>query len=772
MADGPMLRRPPVLALLCTLALATGLLLSPAACPGSPPGRTDTPDAHPPDTEPSDEEDAGPHDASNPDAGPEDVPDSGDPIPVVPYGLDTRPANPTCVAPARPAEATGVSLQRVYPKLSFTQPLFALQAPDDSHRVYVVEKQGYVRVFANEEDPASSALVIDLSGRVNASHDESGLLGMAFHPRFATNGEVFLSFIGDDDEGKLNSYIVRYRSTDGGATLDPSTGELVLQLAQPYSYHNGGHLAFGRDGYLYVGFGDGGGRIDPNRTSQNPQQLLGKMLRLDVDSARPYAIPSTNPFAKGGGRKEIYALGFRNPWRWSFDRRTGALWLADVGEKRFEEVNRVVLGGNYGWSILEGTACVRGTPCATQGLTPPVAVYGRDEGVSVTGGYVYRGTAVPALAGQYVFGDFGTGRIWTLPGDAMPGGGAKPKRVLSTSLNISSFAELNDGELLAVDFGGGGLHRLVPEKPAPGGPFPTRLSATGCVDPKDATKPAAGLIPYGVNAPLWSDSADKERFLAVPDGTTVTVGSDGVLEPPPGSVAVKSFLLEGRRVETRLFMRHPDGSWAGYTYEWNAEGTDAVLLDAGKVKQVAGRTWTFPSRADCMQCHNATAGHVLGLEVAQLNGDFVYPGDRRANQLRTLEHIGVLMLPGAPDTLPRLSTYDGETSPEARARAYLHANCAMCHRPSGLGRGTADLRFTTPLAQAGICDMPPELGDLGVPGAKLVAPGHPESSLVSLRMHARDTFQMPPLATREVDTAGTALVDAWIASLAHCPGGR
>lgn len=755
--------------LLCTLALAAGLLLSPAACPGSPHGGGETPDGTPPDTEQPGGDDAGPGETSDSDAGPEDAPDTGVPIPAVPFGLDTRPANPTCVAPERPAEPTGVALQRAFPRLSFTQPLLVLQAPGDNRRVYVVEKPGYVRVFANEEDPASSSLFIDLSGRVIAVHDETGLLGMAFHPRFATNGEVFLSYIHDEGGGRLYSYISRFHSPDGGATLDAGSEEVVLKLYQPYSYHNGGHLAFGPDGYLYIGFGDGGGRLDPDRTSQDHQQLLGKLLRLDVDSARPYATPASNPYAKGGGRKEIYALGFRNPWRWSFDRRTGALWLADVGEKRFEEVNRVVLGGNYGWSILEGTACVRGTTCSTQGLTPPVATYGRDEGVSVTGGYVYRGGAVPALAGQYVFGDFGTGRIWTLPGDAMPGGGAKPKTVLSTSLNISSFGELNDGELLAVDFGGGGLHRLVPAKPAPGGTFPTLLSRTGCVDAADPTKPAGGLIPYGVNAPLWSDGADKERFLAVPDGKTVTTGAEGVFDLPPGSVAVKTFLLAGRRVETRLFMRHPDGSWAGYSYEWNDAGTDAVLLETGKTKQVGGRTWTFPSRAECMQCHNATTGHVLGLEVAQLHGDFVYPGDRRANQLATLEHIGLLTLPGALDTLPRLATYDGAEPSEARARAYLHANCAMCHRPSGLGRGPADLRFSTPLAKAGICDAPPELGDMGVPGARLVAPGHPEASLVSLRMHARDGFQMPPLATRLADPDGTALVDGWIASLARCP---
>ena len=766
-------RRPPVLGVLCLVLLATGLLVSPVACPGSPDGgAVESPDvAHPSDQEQpgGPGTDGGPEEGR--DAGPGDAGPDGGPVPGVPYGLDARPANPTCVAPARAPEATGVALQRVFPRLTFQQPLFALQAPGDSRRVYVVEKEGRVRVFDNEADPASSSLVIDLSGRVNASHNETGLLGMAFHPRFASNGEVFLSYVGDDSEGKLHSYIVRYRSRDGGATLDPTSEELVLQLYQPYSYHNGGHLAFGPDGYLYVGFGDGGGREDPSRTAQNKDLWLGKLLRLDVDGARPYAIPASNPYADGGGRKEIYALGFRNPWRWSFDRRTGALWLGDVGEKRYEEVNRVTRGGNHGWSVLEGTACLRGGTCATQGLTPPVASYGRDEGVSITGGYVYRGGAVPALAGQYVFGDFGSGRIWTLPGDAMPGAGAKPKRLLSTSLNISSFAELNDGELLVVDFSGGGLHQLVPAQPAPGGPFPTRLSATGCVDPADATRPAGGLIPYGVNASLWSDGAEKERHLAVPDGTAVTVGGEGRLEFPPGTVTVKSFSLAGRRVETRLFMRHPDGSWAGYSYEWNAAGTDAVLLDAGKVRQVAGRTWTFPSRGECIQCHNAAAGHVLGLEVAQLNGDFDYPGARRAGQLETLAHIGLLSLPAGPAPLPRLPTYDGPEPLEARARAYLHANCSTCHRPSGLGRGDADLRFSTPLVAAGVCDVPPQLGEVGVPGARLLAPGHPEKSLLSMRMHARDAVRMPPLATREVDTEGAALVDTWIASLTGCPQG-
>ncbi|WP_216619944.1 MULTISPECIES: SO2930 family diheme c-type cytochrome [Myxococcus] len=762
-------RRPSLLMLLGVVALAMGLLGISLACPGSSGDRSGRPGD---DGEIIDlPSDGGP--GTDGDGSAPMAPDGGGPDAQVPFGLDVRPANPTCVAPPRPPDPAGATVTRAFPELSFTQPLFALQAPGDSRRIYVVERVGRVRVFDKDATPPVSSVFVDISGRVNVEHDETGLLGMAFHPAFATNGQVFLSYVGNNAMGGLRTFIVRYRSPDGGATLDPASAEVVLEQDQPFSTHNGGHLAFGPDGFLYFAFGDGGGRMDPNRTAQNPELLLGKMLRLDVDSARPYAIPPTNPYATVGGRKEIYATGFRNPWRWSFDRSTGALWLGDVGEKLLEEINRVELGGNFGWSILEGTECARGSGCKPTGLTPPVAVYGRAEGVSVTGGYVYRGTAVPALAGKYVFGDFGSGRIWTLPGDALPGAAAAPQLLATTALSISSFAELNDGELLVLDFAGGGLHRIHASLPAaPGGEaFPTLLSATGCADPTNPNLPSAGLIPYGVNAPLWSDGAQKERFLGVPDGAVMTVGPEGVLDAPPGTVTVKTFLLGGKRVETRLFMRHPDGIWAGYTYEWNEAGTDATLLETGKVKPVGTQTWTYPSRGECMQCHTAAAGFVLGLEVAQLNGDYTYPGGRIASQLRTLEHIGVLKLSAPVEQLPRMPAYAGPEPVETRARAYLHANCAVCHRPNGLGRGELDLRFSTSLAATKICGVAPEHGELGVAGAMLVAPGDPLKSVLSRRMHSLSTPRMPPLASAVKDKEGTGLVDAWITSLPACPAG-
>ena len=264
--------------------------------------------------------------------------------------------------------------------------------------------------------------------------------------------------------------------------------------------------------------------------------------------------------------------------------------------------------------------------------------------------------------------------------------------------NWVSFAEDDDGEVYAVALesrcnlqaspGGAGGPQHVP-----GSPLEDRLRR-----PDDPKKPAAGVIPYGVNAPLWSDGADKERFLALPDGKTITVAdTDGDFDFPNGTVLMKTFTVGGKRIETRLFMRHDDGGWAGYTYEWIDDGSDAVLLPAGKTKTVGTQTWTFPSRSDCVSCHTEAAGRSLGLELGQLNGDFVYPSHEPiANQLKTLDHIGMFDEPlGKPvDQLLAYPDPYGTTAPlEARARAYLHSNCSNCHRPKGGGRGDMDLRF-------------------------------------------------------------------------------
>jgi mono/diheme cytochrome c family protein len=224
-------------------------------------------------------------------------------------------------------------------------------------------------------------------------------------------------------------------------------------------------------------------------------------------------------------------------------------------------------------------------------------------------------------------------------------------------------------------------------------------------------------------------------------------------------------------VETRLLMRHPDGTWAGYTYEWDDAQTDATLLPASKTKLVNGQTWYFPGRTECLQCHTAAAGFALGPEVGQLNGELAYPGGRTANQLATLAHLGLVSVPlaGGPAALPRYPASKDPEPLEARAKAYLHANCSGCHRPGGTGRGPADFRYATPLAEMGVCDVAPQQGDLGILDARLLAPGDPLRSLLSVRLHALGTARMPPLGSGVVDLEGTGLVDAWIASLSRCP---
>jgi uncharacterized repeat protein (TIGR03806 family) len=688
-----------------------------------------------------------------------------------PHGLDQRPSNTTCLARERPVENTGVATQQVFSKLTFSQPILVLQAPGESSRMFVVERGGVVRVFANDNAVATSSTFIDINTRVNSeAGDEAGLLGLAFHPQFATNREVFLSYTGFGGATNLRSVIARFKSTDNGVTLDPASEEILLTVDQPYSNHNGGHIAFGPDGYLYIGLGDGGSGGDPQNNAQNLNSLLGKFLRIDVNGTKPYAIPATNPLRNGGGKAEVYAWGLRNPWRWSFDRATGELWAGDVGQNAIEEVDRIVLGGNYGWRIKEADQCYSAPTCSSAGLIDPVVQYSHSEGVSITGGYVYRGSAISSLVGHFLYADYGSGRIWAVTNDPITGA-AKPLLLVDTPYNVSSFGELIDGELLFTDYGGR-IFKLVPTGPQPPSTFPQKLSETGCASPADPRQPAPGLIPYEVNSPLWSDGAAKERFLALPDGKQIRVGADGDWELPVGTVLVKNFYVGLRRAETRLFMRHPDGSWGGYSYEWNDAETDATLLPANKSRQVGDQTWYYPSRAECVRCHTSAAGFSLGLETGQLNRDLIYPSTGRlSNQLATFEHIGLFEEPlaGTAETRARYSAPSGSDAVDVRARAYLHANCSFCHRPNSTGRGPADFRLSTPLAQTGVCNAIPQEGDLGIASARLLAPGEPARSILSVRLHALGAARMPPLASRVEDTVGAAVVDAWISSLTACP---
>jgi uncharacterized repeat protein (TIGR03806 family) len=292
------------------------------------------------------------------------------------------------------------------------------------------------------------------------------------------------------------------------------------------------------------------------------------------------------------------------------------------------------------------------------------------------------------------------------------------------------------------------------------------------VNPQNPSQPASGLVPYSVAAAFWSDAAVKERWLALPDSTSIAVGADGDFDLPTGTVLMKHFRLDGTLIETRLFMRHPDGGWAGYSYEWNSQRTDATLVQGGKTATIGQQQWVFPSGSQCLSCHTSAAGFALGLETAQLNNPFTYPATgRSANQLRTLDHIMLFATPlGDPALQPQLADpFDAAAPLGARARAYLHTNCANCHRPGGATGSAMDLRFATSLASTGACDAPPQAGDLGLgPNARLIAPGRPDDSVLLARMTRRDANGMPPLASTVVDTAGADLLRAWIESLSTC----
>jgi uncharacterized repeat protein (TIGR03806 family) len=707
------------------------------------------------------------------------------PPPGATVGLDARPSNLTCVAPATTTGGGAtIALQRVFQSVALTQPVAMLQAPGDDSRWFVLEKTGIVRVFANSANPTASAFI---TLPVNSS-GEGGLLGMAFDPNFATNGFVYLSFT---ESTPMVSVVARFAVTPDGATLDPATKLEIIRVDQPsFTNHKGGNIAFGPDGFLYLGLGDGGSGGDPQGHGQNTNDLLGDFVRIDVANATVasrYAIPmgaTGNPFqnnpicpATGGAQScpEIYASGMRNPWRWSFDSATGDLWVGDVGQGAREEIDRVERGGNYGWNCREGLIAYNSCPTPAANFDDPVHDYGRSLGASVTGGYVYRGAALPALVGRYVFGDFVTGRIWRLIPNS---GGFTAEDLLDTAFLIASFGQGNDGELYVVHHGTGGpdgqLYKIVDGGggPAPGPPVPNLLSATGCVNPQSPAQPATGLIPYEPAAPFWSDNATKERWLALPNSTAIGVGADGDFGFPNGTVLMKHFRLNGNLVETRLFMRHPDGEWAGYTYEWNAGRTDATLVQGGKTVTVGSQDWIFPSGNDCLTCHTAAAGSSLGLEAAQLNHEFAYAATgRTANQLRTLDAITMFATPlGDPAQQPVMPSPSDTTAPlSQRARAYLHTNCAHCHRTGGTTPSAMDLRYSTLLSSTSACGAMPQSGDLGIgAAARIIAPGSAASSVLVARMSRRDADGMPPLASGIIDSTGVALVQQWIDSLTSC----
>ncbi len=689
-----------------------------------------------------------------------------------------------------------------FPFLKFNEPL-AISALPNTNRFLVGERGGKVWAFENHPLAARRDLVLDIGPTV---------MGLTIHPKFASNGHIYVTHIeeeGTGDEVKRTVHVKRFTIKDQTTLKADRTAMQIIQWAA--DGHTGGCLRFGPDGYLYIAVGDSSGIADALHTGQDLSDLAGSILRLDVDHAdgdRAYSVPEDNPFVgRENTRPEIWSYGHRQPWRFSFDRK-GNLWAGEVGQDLWEMVYLIQKGGNYGWSVMEGSHPFRPErPKGPTDFIKPIVEHPHTEARSLTGGYVYYGDRLKELQGAYIYADYDTGKMWSL---RYQDGKVTEHRVLAdTQLRTVTFGQGVRGEVFMVDFAGGYIHRLAPAPPpvADVAKFPTKLSETGLfLSTKDYT-PQPGLIPYSVNSPLWSDHAEKDRFIALPGDSKIEFDVVTYPQPAPGSppgwrfpdntVLVKTFSLEmetgnpesRRRLETRILhhkkMPGIDDEygaqfWRGYTYIWNDEQTDAFLADAKGVDQTftikdanadggqREQTWHFPSRDECTLCHTMSAKYVLGVNTLQMNRDYDYGDGQPVNQLTKLQQLGIFAKPPSetPDKLPRLADYhDKSASINDRARSYLHSNCAHCHRKWGGGNADFQLLSPLPLAETGTVDIKPGQGKFKLNDPRYIVPGDASRSMVYHRMTLNGLGRMPHIASKIVHDEAVQLIGEWIKQL-------
>ncbi|HZJ14945.1 MAG TPA: PQQ-dependent sugar dehydrogenase, partial [Chthoniobacteraceae bacterium] len=683
-------------------------------------------------------------------------------------------------------------VERAFPKITFAAPLDVVMLPG-SKRLVVVEQRGRILSLLNDASRESADIFAELK---QFDPETVECYGIAFHPRFAENRLAFV-WINLDLRGKPNreegTRIVRFRVTDENPPrLDLTSGQTIFSWLS--GGHNGGNVRFGPDGMLYISTGDAGvpDPPDPFVTGQDISDVLSSVLRIDVDhtdAGRAYAIPRDNPFvATPGARGEVWAYGFRNPWRLSFDSKNGALWVGDVGWELWEMIYRIERGGNYGWSITEGGR-QDARPDRLRGPTPilpPTAVHSHEEAASITGGEVYYGTRLPELSGSYIYGDWQLGTLWALREDSAP------RELCRSTLLVVGFGITPDGELLICDHGGGGLWHLA-RNPDAGqqSQFPRKLSETGLFSEVAQQTPAAGVVPYMVNAERWADHATGERWIGIPNAENVSIAKKelGVMAPgrwvfPNDTVFAKTYALEmergnpatRRRIETQLL--HYDGlQWAAYSYRWNDAQTDAELIpsrgaeavfevkDAAEPNGVREQRWRYFSRAECLRCHNMWDNFAPGFSALELDRQT----SAGANQLDLFTELGLAGGRPNPDKVPvnakLVPTRDASATLESHARSYLHANCSTCHRFGGGGSVPSVMNIEAVLAEAKLLGTKPVQGDLGLPDARVIAPGDPFRSVLLYRMTTAGRGHMPYLGGKLVDDRGVVLVYNWIASM-------
>jgi uncharacterized repeat protein (TIGR03806 family) len=690
-----------------------------------------------------------------------------------PFGLDARVTASGLNIPIEPPSGSSTQARAVvaFPGIRIPGPTFFTGSGDNSRRFFVTDRNGVITVFDNRADVQSTSVFMDLSSRVDDSTGENGMLGLVFDPDFSSNRYFYVSYVYVPDSSNPNPSartvrVSRFQANAALTAASASSERVVLEYAHPVGEHFGGWIGFGPETdrrTLYISAGDGG-----NETLvENTSSFFGKILRIrlnlnaDCSNKNCYSIPGDNPFGT-----EVWSMGFRNPWRCSFDRiGNGNLWCGDVGQSNFEEINLVKRGANHGWPYFEGNQRYGTHSRNPADFEPPVYAYPHSVGVAVIGGYVYRGNLMPGLRGRYLYTDFVNTTLWSLQADgtnevAAPSFAGQDRYVYTMGQDdVGEVYAVNDqGVIYRFEAGSGG---------GPGGPtMPSTLSATGLFDSTAALTPKPFLIDYTVNAPFWSDGAGKKRWFVLPGTQTITFSADGAWSFPVGTITVKHFELPNAgggntRLETRVMVHRTDG-WVGFSYRWRADESDADLVPEGGASGTYGtQTWAFPSRAQCLQCHTAATGRVLGLNTRQFNGNHTYAATSLSdNQLRALNHIGIFSA-----DIGTSSQYGAMPDPrnasvplQDRAKAYLDTNCSVCHRPGGPTPVNMDLRYDTALSAMNIVGVAAAQA-----GLQRVAPGNPAGSDIVRRTSSSDaSVRMPPLGVQVVDEEAVQLLSAWI----------
>ncbi|QDU95049.1 PQQ-dependent sugar dehydrogenase [Lignipirellula cremea] len=742
-----------------------------------------------------------------------------------PSGEGQRTLWQTSQVRGRPEPPLPFRASRIYPHVAFKNPTCITSAPG-TDRLFIAEGAGQIYSLSADQDVRQADPFLDANKLVEQleAKDPSqplklvSVYGLTFHPNFAENRYCYVTYVvgyrgrqGQKPDGTRVTRL-KVKGNPPQAIVDSET-EIFHWLQ---GGHNGGCIKFGPDGMLYISTGDGSFAFPPDtlNSGQDVTNVLSALLRIDVDhptNEQNYSIPADNPFVDlPGARGEIWAYGMRNPWKFSFDRKKGECWVGDVGWELWEMIYRVKPGDNYGWSLVEASQPVhtereRGpTP-----ITPPAVAIPHTDGASVTGGFVYRGEKFPDLQGQYIFGDWETRRIWSVNADAEELG---PKQELvEPTVRIVGFAEQPNGELLLLDYDAGTINELVrSEPPSDLHEFPRKLSDSGLFSHVDQHEPAPGLIPFSIQALQWADHATAERYLGLPGDTSI--GLKVKAKPVPGSmfsrqmdfpqdaVLTKTLSLEmvqgdpssKRRIETQLL--HFNGyDWRGYTYRWNDAQTDAELvgpqglvdtlevIDASAPGGRRQQQWKFSSRNDCIRCHNPWAEFTLAFNIPQLNREHNY-GDQTENQITRLRRLGVLQNVTAPpdendpfavpevhlsaEAMPHLADpFDATVDLEQRGRAYLHANCAHCHRENGGGSARIHIPYDVPLEKTEALSTRPTQGTFNIFDAEILAPGDPYRSVLYYRMAKIGPGHMPHVGSSLIDEPGLALIHDWIRQL-------